>query len=107
MSKVEEYQQAILAVQQAEQTAKEIARALSSIAQIVENWKCVRIPGANVPDAMVLNDNLPSISSDDWPTFEQFRAAVGEYHEASRKAQNFWLNMTQNEKAGLTPPRGI
>ena len=107
MPKVEEYQHAYLTLQQAEQRATQIANDLSSLAQTAKGWQRIQVSGAHLPDEITLNDRLPSISSDDWPTFEQFRAAVGEYHEASRKAQNIWLSMTQNEKVGLTPPRGI
>ena len=105
MSKVEEYQHAYHAAQQAEQRVTQITTALSSLAQTAKDWQRTRVSGAYLPDEMTLNDRLPSISSDDWPTFEQFSAAVGEYHEASRNAQNIWLNMTKNEKVGLTPPR--
>jgi hypothetical protein len=49
-------------------------------------------------------ENIPHLSSDNWPSFDDFKNAVSTYHEASLTVKNIWLNMPKDEKAGLSPP---
>lgn len=102
--RVKQYQESYSALNQARQRATEVVAAVSSLTQTLRNWERIRITGAVLRDEITLNDNLPCVSSDDWPTFEAFRDAVSAYHEASRDAQNIWMNMTDAERTGLNPP---
>lgn len=105
--RVKQYQDSYSSLMQAQQRASEIVASVSSLAQTVRDWKRIRITGAVLRDEITLNDNLPCVSSDNWPTFESFRDAVSAYHKASRDAQNIWMNMTDAEQTGLTPPHGM
>ena len=71
------------------------------------DWQRIGITGAVLRDEITLNDNLPLISSENWPTFESFRDAVSAYHKAARDAQNIWMNMNDTERTGLSPPHGM
>ena len=105
--RVKQYQESYASLLQAQQRASQIVASLSSLAQTIRDWQRIRITGASLPDEITLNDNLPLISSENWPTFESFRDAVSAYHKAARDAQNIWMNMNDVEQTGLSPPHGI
>lgn len=105
--RVKQYQDSYASLLQAEQRASVIVKSLSSLAHAIRDWKRIRITGAVLRDEITLNDNLPLISSDNWPTFESFKDAVSAYHKAARDAQNIWMNMNRAEQTGLSPPYGM
>jgi len=105
--RVREYQDALASLVEAEQRATEIVSSISGLAQTVRDWKGVRIVGAVIRDEVTLNESLPLISPEAWPTFESFRDAVSAYHKAVRDAGNVWRNMTDAEQIGLTSPHGM
>ncbi len=105
--RVKQYQNSYALLRQAHQSASQIVESLSSLAKTVSNWQRIRIPGAVLRDEITLNDNLPLISFENWPTFESFRDAVSAYHKAARDAQNVWMNMNDAERTGLSPPDGV
>ena len=102
---VKQYQLAFASLTEAEQRACEIVASVSSLAQTISDWKHLVIPGATVPDQFRVMPNIPHLSPDKWPSFDDFRKAVSTYHKASLEAKNIWLNMTSDEKVGLNPPQ--
>ena len=105
--RVKQYQESYSSLIQSQQRVSEIVASVSSLAQATRDWKRLRITGAVLRDEITLNDKLPCVSFDDWPTFEAFRDAVSAYWKAKRTSENNWMNMTDAERTGLSPPHGI
>ena len=102
--RVTQYQSAFASLTQAQQRASAIVATVSSLARTVRDWQRLNITGARIPDPLTIDPNIPCISPQDWPSFDDFRDAVSAYHEASSTVHNIWLNMHEDEKAGLSPP---
>jgi len=102
--RVTQYQNAFASITEAEQRASEIVASVSSLAQTISNWKRLVITGATIPDQFRVMPNIPRLSPDKWPSFDDFRSAVSTYHEASLDATNIWLNMASDERVGLNFP---
>ena len=102
--RVKQYQESYASLHAAHQRVSQIVESLSSLARTIRDWQRIRIAGAVLRDEITLNDNLPLISYENWPTFESFKDAVSTYHKATRDAQNIWMNMADAERTGLNPP---
>jgi hypothetical protein len=92
---VKQYQHAFASLTEAEQRATTIVASIRSLAATVgDDWKRLKVAGAKgIPDTLTLTPNAPSISSDDWPSFSEFRDAISAYHESSLALKNLWINM--------------
>lgn len=102
--RLKQYQKSFASLTLAQQRASEIVATVSSLAQTIHDWKRLVVTGATVPDQLRIIENIPRLSPENWPSFDDFRKAVSTYHEASLNIKNAWLNMTKDEKVGLTPP---
>lgn len=103
-TKIEEYQKALTAVQQQENSINATLNTVRSFASATSNWKKIVVEGASMPAGVVLSTQAPHFDPKTWPTGQSIGDMLVRWHQLDSEYRKCWDQLSDAERVGLIAP---